>query len=204
MIHLLSPEDFHSVFGYFNTFLVFINGYLVLYKLILLDFNDVLSIEKMLSFLFFHLLVQEIFCHIFLSSVLFHNSLDHVRRFFRAEMGSNWQSLNFLLKRLCLDIVSHLIPDLLFHTVRRGFFAFFFMFHYSYFMLDVISVITNKCSVRVFFICNLVFITTLRIMHCFSFNGIVILDNSRIFWRWNVATVVKSFNRCNCRSRCSA
>jgi hypothetical protein len=116
-------------------------------------------------------------------------------------MGFNGHSVNHLGNSSSLLVLSHLAGDGLVELLDLVLFVHALMVHDSLFMLDVKGVLTNVVLVLSFLELNLTFVTSFCFFNSSIFDWVVVLHNTRVVDRSDIATVMKGFDVSNSLAR---
>jgi hypothetical protein len=116
-------------------------------------------------------------------------------------MGFNGHSVNHLGNSSSLLVLSHLAGDGLVELLDLVLFVHALMVHDSLFMLDVKGVLTNVVLVLSFLEFNLTFVTSFCFFNSSIFDWVVVLHNTRVVDRSDIATVMKGFDVSNSLAR---
>lgn len=116
-------------------------------------------------------------------------------------MGFNGHSVNHLGNSSSLLVLSHLAGDGLVELLDLVLFVHALMVHDSLFMLDVKGVLTNVVLVLSFLELDLIFVTSFCFFNSSIFDWVVVLHNTRVVDRSDIATVMKGFDVSNSLAR---
>jgi hypothetical protein len=116
-------------------------------------------------------------------------------------MGFNGHSVNHLGNSSSLLVLSHLAGDGLVELLDLVLFVHALMVHDSLFMLDVKGVLTNVVLVLSFLELDLTFVTSFCFFNSSIFDWVVVLHNTRVVDRSDIATVMKGFDVSNSLAR---
>lgn len=112
-------------------------------------------------------------------------------------MGFNGHSANHLGNSSSFLVLSHLGGDGLVELPDLVLLVHALMVHDSLFMLDVKGVLTNVVFVLSFLELDVTFVTSFGFFNSSIFDWVVVLHNTRVVDRSDIATVMKSFDMSN-------